>query len=35
VMPTVRVPSDSTRTHSWDSVYFRSAGMFMCGSYCG
>src|SRR5688500_18051735 len=29
VMPTVRVPSASVRTHSWDSVYFRSAGIFM------
>ncbi len=29
VMPTVTVPSASRRTHSWDSVYFRSAGMFM------
>jgi hypothetical protein len=29
------VPSVSTRTHSWDSVYFRSAGMFMVGSSSG
>jgi hypothetical protein len=29
VMPTVRLPSASRRTHSWDSVYFRSVGMFM------
>ena len=29
VMPTVRVPSASRRTHSWDSVYFRSVGMFI------
>ncbi|MCY1459058.1 hypothetical protein D9M71_764980 [compost metagenome] len=29
VMPMVSVPSASTRTHSCDSVYLRSAGKFM------
>src|SRR5574340_1498295 len=29
VMPTVSVPSASTRTHSWLGVYLRSAGMLM------
>src|ERR1700755_1796999 len=29
VIPTVSVPSASVRTHSCDSVYFRSAGMLI------
>src|SRR5512139_2284724 len=29
VMPTVTVPSASSFTHSWDLVYFRSAGTFI------
>jgi hypothetical protein len=32
-MPTVSVPSASVRTHSCDSVYFRSAGMLIGCSY--
>src|ERR1700730_4002536 len=35
VMPTVSVPSASVRTHSCDSVYFRSAGMLIgCSCAC-
>src|ERR1700694_3357022 len=29
VMPTARFPSASVRTHSWLSVYLRSAGTFI------
>src|SRR5204862_8018108 len=32
VIPTVRIPSSSVRTHSWLAVYLRSAGTFISES---
>src|SRR5581483_10321129 len=35
VMPTVTVPSDSRRTHSWDLVYLRLGGVLLIGFSSG
>src|SRR5690606_22622838 len=36
-MPTVTVPSSSTRTHSWVAAYFKSSGKLLThrSSFCG